>query len=60
VLGQVYGHDAEARERIAVQQKLTRHGDIRTTMNVYGDVVFAFEPERSVGSDKIDNLVDEF
>jgi integrase len=24
---------------IAVQQKLMRHGDIRTTMNVYGDVV---------------------
>ena len=24
---------------LAVQQKLMRHGDIRTTMNVYGDVV---------------------
>ena len=24
---------------IAVQQKLMRHGDIRTTMNVYGNVV---------------------
>lgn len=24
---------------IAVQQKLKRHADIRTTMNVYGDVV---------------------
>jgi integrase len=24
---------------IAVQQKLMRHADIRTTMNVYGDVV---------------------
>ena len=24
---------------VAVQQKLMRHGDIRTTMNVYGDVV---------------------
>ena len=24
---------------IAVQQNLMRHGDIRTTMNVYGDVV---------------------
>jgi integrase len=24
---------------IAVQQKLMRHGDIRTTMNTYGDVV---------------------
>src|SRR5215470_16262896 len=25
--------------QIAVQQKLMRHADIRTTMNVYGDVV---------------------
>lgn len=24
---------------IAVQQKLMRHADIRTTMNVYGDIV---------------------
>jgi site-specific recombinase XerD len=24
---------------IAVQQKLMRHSDIRTTMNVYGDVI---------------------
>jgi integrase len=24
---------------IAVQQKLMRHSDIRTTMNIYGDVV---------------------
>jgi len=24
---------------IAVQQKLMRHADIRTTMNIYGDVV---------------------
>jgi integrase len=24
---------------IAVQQKLMRHSDIRTTLNVYGDVV---------------------
>lgn len=24
---------------MAVQQKLMRHSDIRTTMNVYGDVV---------------------
>lgn len=24
---------------IAVQQKLMRHADIRTTLNVYGDVV---------------------
>jgi hypothetical protein len=26
---------------IAVQQKLMRHADIRTTMNIYGDVVTA-------------------
>ena len=25
--------------KVAVEQKLMRHGDIRTTMNVYGDVV---------------------
>jgi hypothetical protein len=24
---------------VAVQQKMMRHADIRTTMNVYGDVV---------------------
>jgi integrase len=24
---------------VAVQQKLMRHSDIRTTMNIYGDVV---------------------
>jgi integrase len=24
---------------IAVQQKLMRHADIRTTMNIYGDIV---------------------
>jgi integrase len=24
---------------VAVQQKLMRHGDIRTTMNTYGDLV---------------------
>jgi integrase len=27
------------RTAIAVQQKLMRHSDIRTTLNVYGDVV---------------------
>jgi integrase len=26
---------------IAVQQKLMRHGDIRTTMNIYGDAATA-------------------
>jgi integrase len=31
--------DAAAGTTVAVQQKLMRHGDIRTTMNVYGDVV---------------------
>jgi len=30
---------------IAVQQKLMRHADIRTTMNIYGDVVTAQESE---------------
>ena len=25
--------------RLAVQQKLMRHADIRTTMNIYGDIV---------------------
>jgi integrase len=30
---------------IAVQQKLMRHADIRTTMNVYGDVVTSQESE---------------
>jgi len=30
---------------IAVQQKLMRHADIRTTLNVYGDVVTNQESE---------------
>ena len=30
---------------IAVQQKLMRHADIRTTMNIYGDVVTNQESE---------------
>jgi integrase len=34
---------------IAVQQKLMRHGDIRTTMNVYGDVI---TDEMSVAREK--------
>jgi len=38
---------------IAVQQKLMRHGDIRTTMNTYGDVV---TDEMSVASGKVANL----
>jgi hypothetical protein len=29
----------------AVQQKLMRHNDIRTTMNVYGDVITNQESE---------------
>jgi hypothetical protein len=29
---------------IAVQQKLMRHADIRTTMNVYGDIVRSCVP----------------
>jgi integrase len=39
---------------IAVQQKLMRHADIRTTMNVYGDVV---TNELSTASGKVARLV---
>jgi integrase len=39
---------------IAVQQKMMRHTDIRTTMNVYGDVV---TDEMSTASTKIAELV---
>ena len=38
---------------IAVQQKLMRHADIRTTMNMYGDVV---TDEMSVAASKISHL----
>ena len=38
---------------LAVQQKLMRHADIRTTMNVYGDIV---TDEMSVASDKVAGL----
>jgi integrase len=38
---------------IAVQQKLMRHADIRTTMNVYGDVV---TDEMAVASSKVAGL----
>jgi len=38
---------------IAVQQKLMRHADIRTTMNVYGDVV---TDEMTVASGKVAGL----
>lgn len=38
---------------IAVQQKLMRHADIRTTMNVYGDVV---TDEMAVASEKVTRL----
>ena len=38
---------------IAVQQKLMRHADIRTTMNIYGDVV---TDEMSAASGKIADL----
>jgi integrase len=38
---------------IAVQQKLMRHADIRTTMNTYGDVV---TDEMAVASTKISGL----
>jgi integrase len=39
---------------IAVQQKLMRHADIRTTMNVYGTVV---TDEMSTASGKVARLV---
>jgi integrase len=39
---------------VAVQQKMMRHTDIRTTMNIYGDVVTdettTAEPEPNAGS----------
>lgn len=38
---------------IAVQQKLMRHADIRTTMNVYGDVV---TDEMAEAHSKVDGL----
>lgn len=38
---------------IAVQQKLMRHADIRTTMNVYGDVV---TDEMAIASGKVAGL----
>jgi integrase len=38
---------------IAVQQKLMRHADIRTTMNVYGDVV---TDEMTTASGKVARL----
>ena len=38
---------------IAVQQKLMRHSDIRTTMNIYGDVV---TNEMAVASSKVAEL----
>jgi len=39
---------------IAVQQKLMRHSDIRTTMNIYGDIV---TDEMAVASSKVAGLV---
>ena len=38
---------------IAVQQKLMRHADIRTTMNIYGDIV---TDEMAVASSKVAGL----
>jgi integrase len=38
---------------IAVQQKLMRHADIRTTMNIYGDIV---TDEMTVASGKVAGL----
>jgi len=39
---------------IAVQQKMMRHTDIRTTMNIYGDVV---TDEMTTASSKVAQLV---
>lgn len=39
---------------IAVQQKLMRHSDIRTTMNIYGDVV---TDEMALANSKVAELV---
>jgi integrase len=44
--------DAEGAS-LAVQQKLMRHADIRTTMNVYGDIV---TDEMTVASGKVAGL----
>ena len=38
---------------IAVQQKLMRHSDIRTTMNIYGDIV---TDEMAIASSKVAGL----
>ena len=38
---------------VAVQQKLMRHADIRTTMNVYGDIV---TDEMTVANGKVEGL----
>jgi integrase len=38
---------------IAVQQKMMRHADIKTTMNVYGDVV---TDEMAIASSKVTDL----
>ncbi len=38
---------------VGVQQRLMRHADIRTTMNIYGDV---FSPEMTEAQNKIVDL----
>jgi integrase len=38
---------------VAVQQKLMRHADIRTTMNIYGDIV---TDEMAVATEKVTRL----
>jgi integrase len=39
---------------VAVQQKMMRHADIRTTFNIYGDVV---TDEMTTASSKVAQLV---
>lgn len=39
--------------KVSVQQKMMRHSDIRTTMNIYGDVVTKEEVEAATGVSKL-------
>lgn len=40
--------DVAVRARPSAQQKMMRHADIRTTMNIYGDVATEEEPETAM------------
>jgi integrase len=41
---------------VAVQQKMMRHADIRTTFNIYGDVVTEGGDEMTTASSKVAQL----